>query len=74
MCGYFFVLSKKKKPINKRKFLKSSDLISHRGPDDFSTFFGEDIAMSFYRLSIRDLSSKGRQPMLSFSKKKNNCV
>jgi len=70
MCGYFFVFSKKKKPINKKNFLKSSQLISHRGPDDFSTFFGEDIAMSFYRLSIRDLSSKGRQPMLSFSKKK----
>ena len=70
MCGYVFVFSKKKKLINKKNFLDSSKLISHRGPDDFSTFFGEDVAMSFYRLSIRDLSNKGRQPMFSFSKKK----
>ena len=73
MCGYLFVYSKKKLPINKKKFLNSSRLISHRGPDDFSTFFGEDIAASFYRLSIRDITNNGRQPMLSLSKKKNYC-
>jgi len=70
MCGYLFVYSKKKIPINKRKFLSSSKLINHRGPDDFSTFFGENIAASFYRLSIRDVTNNGRQPMLSLSKKK----
>jgi len=70
MCGYLFVYSKRKLPINKKKFLSSSKLINHRGPDDFSTFFGEDIAASFYRLSIRDITNNGRQPMLSLSKKK----
>ena len=70
MCGYLFVYSKKKIPIDKKKFLDSSRLINHRGPDDFSTFFGEDIAASFYRLSIRDITNNGRQPMLSLSKKK----
>ena len=70
MCGYLFVYSKKKHPINKNKFLTASKLINHRGPDDFSTFFGEDIAASFYRLSIRDVTNNGRQPMLSHSKKK----
>ena len=69
MCGYLFILSKKNSPINKEKFLKSSKYIEHRGPDDFSSFYHENIAMCFYRLSIRDLSLKGRQPMFSFTKK-----
>ena len=62
MCGYLFLFSKNKTKINKEKFLKSSKYIEHRGPDDFSTFFNEDVAMSFYRLSIRDLSSKAGNP------------
>ena len=70
MCGYLFVYSKKKIPINKKKFLDSSKLINHRGPDDFSTFYGENIAASFYRLSIRDITANGRQPMLSHTQKK----
>ena len=70
MCGYLFVYSKKKISIDKKKFLDSSKLINHRGPDDFSTFYGENIAASFYRLSIRDITTNGRQPMLSHTKKK----
>jgi asparagine synthase (glutamine-hydrolysing) len=70
MCGYLFVYSKKKISIDKKKFLNSSKLINHRGPDDFSTFYGENIAASFYRLSIRDITTNGRQPMLSHTKKK----
>jgi len=70
MCGYLFVFSKKKIRIDKKTFLESSKFINHRGPDDFSTFYDENVAISFFRLSIRDISSKGRQPMMSFSKKK----
>ncbi len=67
----FFRLFKKEKTNKKKKnFLAASNLLSHRGPDDFSTYFKKDIAMSFYRLSIRDLSIHGRQPMFSFSKNK----
>ena len=73
MCGYLFVFSKKKIRIDKKTFLESSKFINHRGPDDFATFYDENVAISFYRLSIRDISSKGRQPMMSFSKKKNYC-
>jgi asparagine synthetase B (glutamine-hydrolysing) len=58
MCGYLFVYSKKKKLVDKKLFLKSSKLIQHRGPDDFSTFFSENIAASFIRLSIRDTYQK----------------
>ena len=74
MCGYLFVYSKKKISIDKKKFLNSSKLINHRGPDDFSTFYGENIAASFYRLSIRDITTNGRQPMLSHTKKKNYSI
>ena len=58
MCGYLFVYSKKKISIDKKKFLDSSKLINHRGPDDFSTFYGENIAASNYRISIRDITLK----------------
>lgn len=68
MCGFFVYFSKTGKAYNKKKFLTSSDLISHRGPDDNHAFFDKDIAIKFYRLSIRDISNNGRQPMLSWSK------
>ena len=45
MCGYLFLFSKNKAKINKEKFLKSSKYIEHRGPDDFSTFYNEDVAI-----------------------------
>tara|TARA_B100001175_G_C19493472_1_gene633925 strand:+ start:332 stop:2188 length:1857 start_codon:yes stop_codon:yes gene_type:complete len=69
MCGFFVYFSKKKKFFDKKKFLRSADLISHRGPDDNHTYFGKSIAMKFYRLSIRDVSDSGKQPMLSWSKR-----
>lgn len=68
MCGYFFLFNKNKK-ISKKKFLEAGNLLSHRGPDDFKTFFDEDINCIFYRLSIQDLSKNGAQPMISKSKK-----
>ena len=68
MCGFLFYFSKSKK-YNKNKFLLSSKLIEHRGPDDYSDYYDNEVAVSFYRLSIRDLSSNGRQPMFSKSKK-----
>ena len=68
MCGFlfYFNISKKYKKID---FLKSAKLLQHRGPDDYSDYFDDHIAIAFYRLSIRDLSKYGRQPMFSKSKK-----
>ncbi|MFQ5633325.1 MAG: asparagine synthase (glutamine-hydrolyzing), partial [bacterium] len=40
-------------------------LLSHRGPDDKSTFIDDHIALGHRRLSIIDLSPAGRQPMQS---------
>ena len=68
MCGflvhYKFTLNSK---FSKKNFISSSKLIRHRGPDDSCSIFKKNISMIFYRLSIIDQSTKGRQPMLSQS-------
>ncbi len=74
MCG-FFVSFSLKNSINNfdiERFKQAAELIKHRGPDDCHSHFNQDIKMIFYRLSIIDLSKKGRQPMLSCSK--NNII
>ncbi len=68
MCGFFVIYNKSQNSVNKDLFLKSGNLIQHRGPDDRSTYFDKKISMLFHRLSIRDLSLNGRQPMHSESK------
>ena len=46
-----------------------ADTITHRGPDDAGVWVDEEtgLALGFQRLSIIDLSSAGRQPMVSAS-------
>lgn len=69
MCGFiaYFPLANNK--FNKKIFINSAKYIAHRGPDNSSTFFHDDINLIFYRLRIRDLSASGDQPMFSYSKK-----
>lgn len=45
-------------------------LIEHRGPDDKGSFTDKNVSLGHQRLSIIDLSKKGKQPMLN----KNNLV
>lgn len=42
---------------------RMTDLLDHRGPDDFGIQLSPGIALGHRRLSILDLSSAGRQPM-----------
>lgn len=63
MCGFFGLISKKKK-LNKKSFLEIIDQISHRGPDDQGYFENNEIQLGFRRLSIIDIK-KGSQPMTS---------
>ena len=65
MCGFFGNLYNKNFNRNYKKFLDSSDLLSYRGPDDNHTFSDKNLDLKFFRLSIRDLSELGRQPMIS---------
>ena len=70
MCGIFGEISiKGKLKTDKRKFLESLKLLSHRGPDNFGFFFNNEIYLGHKRLSIIDLSKKGKQPMFSADKK-----
>ncbi|MDC1128479.1 asparagine synthase (glutamine-hydrolyzing) [Candidatus Pelagibacter sp.] len=69
MCGFFAQIPfKNYQTFNKKKFIESSKLISHRGPDEEKYFFSKKVNLSFYRLSIIDQSLKASQPMVSFSK------
>lgn len=46
---------------------QTSDVLSHRGPDDFGTFYNvsASVGLAHRRLSIVDLSPLGHQPMCS---------
>ena len=68
MCGFFGNIYNKKHFFNKKKFIKSAQFLEHRGPDDKSSFYNDNLALIFYRLSIRDKTNNGRQPMISQSK------
>lgn len=63
MCGFIFEFRKKNIFFNKRKFFYASSYIEQRGPDEKKFLNYKNISTMFYRLSIRDLSKKGSQPM-----------
>lgn len=64
MCGILGFASRQAVK-NKNEILKGGQLLNHRGPDDSGEWVSSDgnIGLSHKRLSIVDLSSKGRQPM-----------
>ena len=65
MCGIIGQYSRKF--VDKNNFIKMRDSLSHRGPDDAGVIFLENgkLAFGHRRLSIIDLSHRGRQPMHS---------
>ena len=65
MCGFFCIISKNAKRLDKKKISNAAKLIAHRGPDDNHSIFSNNYVFSFYRLSLRDLTTNGRQPMYS---------
>lgn len=69
MCGFFVEFRTKDIFFDKKKFKTSSKLLSHRGPDQNQSIYLKNISMEFYRLSIRDLSINGNQPMWDASKR-----
>ncbi|MHA1932816.1 MAG: asparagine synthase (glutamine-hydrolyzing), partial [Promethearchaeota archaeon] len=62
------VLSRSKK-INFDYYKKRLQLINHRGPDDEGYYFEDQLFLGHKRLSILDLSERGRQPLKSPSGK-----
>jgi len=60
MCGILGTIPS----TDNSKFKKALDTLYHRGPDDYGVkCVGNSITLGHRRLSIVDLSSKGRQPM-----------
>lgn len=46
------------------RFARALDTLRHRGPDDSDIYAADGILLGHRRLSIIDLSSAGRQPMV----------
>jgi len=71
MCGFIGFWSKSQAVIRDSDNLiaRMSEAISHRGPDDFGSWYekNEGIGFGFRRLSIVELSQAGHQPMISHS-------
>lgn len=58
ICGFFGFEDKK-------LITEMTDLLSHRGPDNSGQFIDKNICLGHRRLSIIDLSEKGKQPMFN---------
>ena len=53
---------------DKRLIKQMTDILYHRGPDDSGIFIDKDVCLGHRRLSIIDLSEKGRQPIFNEDK------
>ena len=63
MCGICGIIDRNNNPVQKTEIQKINDLIIHRGPDGEGFYFGKNFAFGHRRLSVIDLSEKGKQPM-----------
>ena len=64
MCGIAFFLDKRGTRISPDNLLPALAALDHRGPDDRATFYFENAALGFNRLSIVDIAH-GQQPLLN---------
>lgn len=62
MCGIFGVYSSNS--VNLEKARKALNLLNHRGPDQWSDHLEGGAYIGHQRLSIRDLSERGKQPFV----------
>lgn len=69
MCGIAGIYTMNPKQLNKTLLNSMNQALRHRGPDDDGVFLESGIGLAHRRLSIIDLSHKGRQPMSSTDKK-----
>jgi asparagine synthase (glutamine-hydrolysing) len=65
MCGIAGIFNLNKEPVLRGTLKKMTDIISHRGPDDSGFYIDNNIGLGHRRLSILDVSDKGRQPQIS---------
>ena len=65
MCGILGQINFKNQKIDKSRFKKALDLQKHRGPDDSDIYLENNFTFGHRRLSIIDLDSHAKQPMVS---------
>lgn len=63
MCGIAGLYNLEGEPVAADSVRRMCDLIRHRGPDDWGQWTSGPIGLGHRRLSIIDLSSRGRNPM-----------
>jgi asparagine synthase (glutamine-hydrolysing) len=65
MCGITGIFNLNNKAVNAELLHNMTSKIAHRGPDGEGYFVNKNIGLSHKRLSILDVSTKGKQPMTS---------
>jgi len=65
MCGISGIIRFNDEPIEETVALKMRDSIAHRGPDDAGIYMNTRVALGNRRLSVMDVSDKGKQPFSS---------
>ena len=65
MCGINGIFNLNNKAVNAELLHNMASKIAHRGPDGEGYFVNKNIGLSHKRLSILDISTKGKQPMIS---------
>jgi len=66
MCGIFGIrYADPGRPVPERLVVESTDLMTHRGPDDAGYWVRGAVGLGHRRLSIIDLSPLGHQPMFN---------
>lgn len=63
MCGINGIVKLNSLAVNRNEIETMNNKLSHRGPDSEGIFIDKNIGLGHRRLSIIDLSEKGRQPM-----------
>ena len=61
MCGIFYKSNFYSK-TDEEKFIRSCNLLNHRGPDDYGFLFNKEHSFGHKRLAIRDVLN-AKQPM-----------
>jgi len=68
MCGIAGMILKKELPPERvEQFIRSTDLMQHRGPDHKGVYRDGNVILVHHRLSIIDLSPEAHQPFRSAS-------
>jgi asparagine synthase (glutamine-hydrolysing) len=62
MCGILGIVGREGQPLERERFLRSRDTMTHRGPDDGGLYVDGPVMLGHRRLSIIDLGG-GHQPM-----------